>query len=105
MEECNDKIKFTGYEIIKPTMKKPEPEPEPEPKYPCMMTLVGCDGLDFIDVVQGVFLGKYMVKDPNDDKMFHAFDVAKPLPTTTITTEELIEFYEKNTNTKVILSN
>jgi hypothetical protein len=94
-------IKTYNYTII----ILPEPEPEPEPKYPCMMTLVGCDGLDFIDVVQGVFLGKYMVKDPNDDKMFHAFDVAKPLPTTTITTEELIEFYEKNTNTKVILSN
>lgn len=29
--------------------------------------------------------------------------ITLPIPTTTITTEELIEYYEKNTNTKVKL--
>ena len=79
------------------------PEPEPKSKYPCMM-LVSDDGKEWIEA-------NVIFKDDNvfvvkvENYTYEAVDFAKPILTTTITSEELIEFYEKNTNTKVKLSN
>ena len=68
------------------------------------MMLVSDDGKEWIEA-------NVIFKDDNvfvvkvEKYTYEAFDFAKPILTTTITTEELIEFYEKNTNTKVKLSN
>jgi hypothetical protein len=85
------------------------PEPEPKAEYPCMM-MVSNDSMDIDNkevklTVIGELNGKFITKKNNSNRDLYAWDNAKPIPTTTITTEELIEFYEKNTNTKVILSN
>jgi hypothetical protein len=77
------------------------PEPEPKSEYPCLM-LVTDNGEEWnkyqvICEHEGLFIawtGSYS---------YTAFNFAKPIPTTTITTEELIEFYEKNNNVKVKL--
>jgi hypothetical protein len=176
MEECNDKIKFTGYAIIETKkwneiikqieMKTPNPAlnntaifvgndaelrkraieyyesegypfiesleggflstntgnygcrffysnfndtiitlPEPEPKYPCMMLVSDYRGEWVEALVVCKFEDIFIAQSVENKACFHSWKYAKPLPTTTITTEELIEFYEKNTNTKVILSN
>jgi hypothetical protein len=76
--------------------------PEPEQKYPCMMLVS-----DDLNVwIEGEVICKHkgvVVAYFKESNSFAAFNFAKPIPTTTITTEELIEFYEKNNNTKVIL--
>lgn len=89
------RINISNYTII--TL----PEPEPKAEYPCMM-LVSDDEEEWVEA-------NVIFKDDNvfvvkvEKYEYEGFNFAKPIPTTTITTEELIEYYEKNTNTKVIL--
>lgn len=78
--------------------------PEPETKYPCMMLV--WDGLENKAVERLVickFENRYIAKDIYDETAFYSYANAKPITTKNITTEELIEYYEKNTNTKVKL--
>lgn len=75
---------------------------ETESEYPCMM-LVSLDKDRGYkpELVVGILNGLYCVKSETHTATFLAYPFAKPLPTTTLTVAELVEFYEKSNNVKV----
>ena len=77
--------------------------PEPEPKYPCMMMVSDNNDVWVEVLVICKFKDIFIAQSVENKACFHSWKFAKPITTTTITTEALIEYYEKNTNTKVRL--
>jgi hypothetical protein len=81
----------------------PLPEPEPKSEYPCVM-LVSDDNDYWTErLVICEYKGRFIAEIEDGVQRMYLWNFAKPIPTTTITTDELIEFYEKNNNVKVKL--